>query len=659
MKITIITVCFNAEKTIKDTLESVLSQNYDNYEYLIIDGKSKDSTLNIVKEYEKKFNGKLKWVSESDKGLFDAMNKGIKLANGNIIGIINSDDILAHPNVFQSVVENIKKTDGVYSNLLMLDEKLEKPYRLFKSKKISKKFGWHMPHPTLYLKKEVYEKYGNFDLNFRVSADLDFMLRLIKNNVNLKYINDYFVYMRAGGASTNGLKGYYNNFKESYKVLKKNKVLLPFLTNIKRTFGMYHQRFAINNKKEIKRALQVKKKQPKLIQINSVCNGSTGKIMGDIGRKANSEGYETLVIYARRKGYKDLKCIKVGGFFSFWFHVFITTVFDLNGHGSYFKTKKIVRILKEENPDIIHLHNIHGYYLNYKVLFTYLKNEFSGKLFWTFHDCYPFTGHCPHFVAIDCNRWKEQCFKCPNKKQYPISLFYDRSKKNYMEKKELFTNISNLTIITPSDWLKKLVEQSFFSKYPIITVHNWINYELFKPSEDTNVLFKYNIPNNKKIILGVASVWDERKGLKVLKELAEKIDDEYKIVLVGLNKIQLKKLKPNMIGIQRTENQDELAVLYTKASVFINPSKEETFSLTTLESVACGTPVIVLGTSAVKELINSGNGIVLKGDTLENYLEAIHKLENKKIVKSKMEEYFQKYDKKIQVAKYIKIYEKK
>ncbi len=659
MKISIITVCYNSEKTIKDTLESVLSQTYTNYEYLIIDGRSTDQTLNIIKEYEKKFKGRLKYTSEKDKGLFDAMNKGIKKSTGDIIGIINSDDVLSHETVFEKVVKSIKDVDGVYSNLLMLNESLQRPNRLFKSKVVSKYFGWHMPHPTLYLKKEVYEKYGNFDLNFRVSADLDFMLRIIKNNVNLKYINDYFVYMRAGGASTKGLKGYYNNFKESYKVLKKNKVLLPLITNIKRTLVMYHQRFAVNNKKEIKRALSVKKVKPKLIQINTVCNGSIGKIMGDIGRKANSEGFETLIIYARRKGFQDLKCIKVGGFFSFWFHVFITTIFDLNGHGSYFKTKKIVRILKEENPDIIQLHNIHGYYLNYKVLFTYLKNEFNGKLFWTFHDCYSFTGHCPHFVAVNCNRWKEQCFNCPNKKKYPVSLFYDRSKKNYMEKKKLFASIPNLTIITPSDWLKNLVKQSYFSKYPIITILNWIDYKIFKPREDKKVLSKYNILNNKKIILGVANIWDERKGLRVFKELAEKISDEYRIVLVGLNKIQLKKLKPKMIGIKRTENQEELAVIYTKACIFINPSKEETFSLTTLEAIACETPAIVLGTSAVKELINAENGEVLKEETLENYLKAIQKLENKKIERTKMKKYFEKYDKEMQVSKYLQIYEKK
>ena len=242
MKISLITVCFNSESTIKDTLESVLKQTYTNYEYLIIDGLSKDSTLDIVKSYEDKFDGKLRVISEKDNGLYDAMNKGIRLAKGDIIGILNSDDILANRYVFQSIIENISEYDGIYSNMLMLDEKLDKPYRLIKSRPVSKKMGWHMPHPTLYLKRDVYNKYGGFNLNYRIAADFDFMLRIIKSDLKFKYLDEYFVYMRSGGVSTNGLKGYYKNFKESYNVLKKNKVKFPFISNSIRTLNVFIQR---------------------------------------------------------------------------------------------------------------------------------------------------------------------------------------------------------------------------------------------------------------------------------------------------------------------------------------------------------------------------------------------------------------------------------
>ena len=243
MKISIITVCYNSKKTIKDTLESVLKQTYKNYEYLIIDGLSKDNTIDIVKSYESKFDGRLKIVSEKDNGLYDAMNKGINLATGDIIGIINSDDIIANENVFKEVVDNIDDYDGIYSNLLMLDENLDKPYRLFKSSKVKKRLGWHMPHPTLYIKKDVYNKYGTFNTKYRLAADVDFMLRVINNNCKFKYYNGYFAYMRSGGASTDGFKGYYKNFKETYHVLKENKVKLPLLANIIKTFKVYFQIF--------------------------------------------------------------------------------------------------------------------------------------------------------------------------------------------------------------------------------------------------------------------------------------------------------------------------------------------------------------------------------------------------------------------------------
>lgn len=238
MKISIITVCFNSEKTIKDTIESVLSQSYNNYEYIIVDGKSTDNTLDIVKKYEKKFKGKLKYISEKDRGLYDAMNKGIKMATGDIIGIINSDDVIASKDIFKKVVNAFlnNKCDGVYSNLVMKDENLDKTVRYIRSKKGNYKIGWFPPHPTLYLSKNVYNKYGYFDTKYRIAADYDFMLRIMKNNVSLIYCNDIFTIMRSGGVSTNGLKGYIKNFNESYRVLKNNKISFPFFVNIFRSF---------------------------------------------------------------------------------------------------------------------------------------------------------------------------------------------------------------------------------------------------------------------------------------------------------------------------------------------------------------------------------------------------------------------------------------
>lgn len=174
----------------------------------------------------------------------------------------------------------------------------------------------------------------------------------------------------------------------------------------------------------------------KTIYINTVCNGSTGKIMGDQAREEIKKGNEAICIYGRRKGYSDIPCIKVGGFFSFWFHVALTTVFDMHGHGSYVKTKKIVKILKKENPDVIHLHNVHGYYLNLPILFKFLKNEYKGKIEWTLHDCWTFTGHCAYFDYANCNNWKTSCNNCPNKKNILFLCFLIDLRRTLLKRKD-------------------------------------------------------------------------------------------------------------------------------------------------------------------------------------------------------------------------------
>lgn len=255
MKITIITVCFNSGKTIEDTIKSILKQTHENYEYLIIDGGSSDNTLDIIKSYEKKFKGKLKYISEKDKGIYDAFNKGIRMASGDIIGFINSDDVLNGKDVFNKVVNNI--SDGVYSDVLMMDNNFNTPVRNFISGKPKKNGIFHPAHPTLYLRKGVYNSVGEYNIDYKIAADLDLMLRVINKGYKLNYVKDFFVLMRVGGTSTNGLKGYYKNFKESYRVLKKNKVKLPLIKNIIRIFKTLNQGLSAKiNKKRIKKYLE-------------------------------------------------------------------------------------------------------------------------------------------------------------------------------------------------------------------------------------------------------------------------------------------------------------------------------------------------------------------------------------------------------------------
>ena len=245
MKISIITATYNSEKTLKDTLDSVLKQTYKDYEHIIVDGMSKDNTMQIVKEYEEKYDGKLKCISEKDTGLYDAMNKGIKMATGDIIGILNSDDMYANEKVLEDIANKFKESncDGTYANLKFMDEEtMSKPQRIWKSPKGKIKNGWHPAHPTLYLKKEVYDKIGLFNLKYRIAADYDFMLRvMLDKNIKLEYIDKYLVYMRVGGTSTDGLKGYRKNLKEANLVLKDNNIKHPYIVNMKRIIKTINQ----------------------------------------------------------------------------------------------------------------------------------------------------------------------------------------------------------------------------------------------------------------------------------------------------------------------------------------------------------------------------------------------------------------------------------
>lgn len=396
----------------------------------------------------------------------------------------------------------------------------------------------------------------------------------------------------------------------------------------------------------------------KLIQINTVCNTSTGKLMGDIQRKANESGYETLSIVGRRKVFEDMQCEKIGSFMSFWIHVGINTVFDRQGYGSYYMTKKIVKRLREKNPDIIHLHNLHGYYINLPVLFEYLSKEFKGRIFWTFHDCWPFTGHCAYFSAIGCDKWKEGCSRCPNKTVYPISLFWDASRKNYEDKRKMFCSLKNLIIITPSEWMAEKVRSSFLYNYPVKVINNGIDIKIFSYRKPADEIFaRYKIDKEKKILLGVASVWDGRKGLTDFCLLAKELPKKYQVLLVGLSEKQIRSLPTNIIGIKRTENVEELAMIYSMAHIFINPSLEESFSLVTAEAIACGTPVIVLDTSAVKELVCDDNGIVLSKHNPADYMKAIEKLEEKQLSREIIMQTAQKYDAEVFAEKVIKLYE--
>lgn len=403
-----------------------------------------------------------------------------------------------------------------------------------------------------------------------------------------------------------------------------------------------------------------------LVEINTVVNNSTGRIMHDIQREADISGMETLSIVGRRHVYTDVPCVKFGNALSFWIHVIWTTLTDRHGLEpvlSSLFTRKMVDRIREANPDIIHLHNIHGYYLHYPTLMKYLAYEYKGKIIWTFHDLWPITGHCAYYSAVNCDKWMTGCNHCPNKKRYPVSLGLDGSRKNYEIKRKLFTSLSNLTITVPSEWMVSQVRQSFMGKYPVEVIHNGIDTVVFDHNRliadldiESNKCADETAWSDKKILLSVASIWDERKGLKDLIALSDKLSDDYVMVIVGLSKHQISRLPKDVIGITRTENIDELVSLYSRANIFINPSLEESFSLVTVEALSCGCPCIVLDTSAVAELVNDDNGVVLHSHKPEAYLDAIKSIENRGYSRESVRATALKYDNRYMLEGYMRLY---
>lgn len=390
----------------------------------------------------------------------------------------------------------------------------------------------------------------------------------------------------------------------------------------------------------------------KVLQINSVCGiGSTGRIATDIHNILIEQGHESYIAYGRDLPKNCDNTIKIGTKFDNYVHVAKTRTLDKHGFGSKKATIEFIEKVKKLDPDVIHLHNIHGYYLNVEILFNYLK-EANKPVVWTLHDCWSFTGHCAYFDYADCNKWKTGCYNCPEKKTYPSSIIFDNSRSNYEDKKDIFTGLKNLTIVTPSQWLANLVEKSFLNEYPIKVINNGIDLNTFKPNIGS-FREKYNL-DNKFIILGVAGVWDRRKGIKYFIELADNLSKDEVIVLVGLTEKQLEQIPKSIIGITRTNNVEELVDIYSSADVFVNPTLEDNFPTTNLEALACGTPVITFDTGGSPESINSKTGIIIQKGYSKNLYNTIQ--ESKLLSRKECENRGLEFNKNNLFKKYITIY---
>ena len=363
----------------------------------------------------------------------------------------------------------------------------------------------------------------------------------------------------------------------------------------------------------------------RILQINAVANsGSTGRIAEEIGKVLIKEGHQSYIAYGRVANSSTSELIRIGKKYDVYAHGIFTILTDKHGFGSVRATNIFIRKLEKIKPDIIVLHNLHGYYINIRMLFEWINN--SGiPVVWILYDCWAFTGHCSYFDDIACEKWKNQCSKCPKYHQYPRSI-NDNSHDNYRLKKSIFNSLDKLEIIAHSQWLKGLIEQSFLGKHQIHITPSAINLQEFKPTE-SDLRERYKL-ESKRIILGCASVWSERKGLSDFLELNEKLNsDLYQLVLIGLSKRQIKHVDSNIIAISRTESIKELAQWYSAADVFVNPTTQDNFPTTNLEAIACGTPVITYDTGGSPEAIDSSTGIVVAKNDVDGIVKAIHALE--------------------------------
>ncbi len=393
----------------------------------------------------------------------------------------------------------------------------------------------------------------------------------------------------------------------------------------------------------------------KLLQIDSCLNMlSTGRITESIGKLAIEKEWDCYIVHGARYARPGscMHSIQAVSKLGEYVHYAESLLLDNHGLASRRATKAVLEQIKQIQPDIIQLHCVHGYYMNYKLLFEYL-NTTNIPVIWTFHDCWAFTGHCAHFVTAGCEKWKTVCFNCPLKGDYPKS-FVDRSRRNYELKKSLFAGNDNLHIVTVSEWLADLTRESFLKDKDIHVIHNGVDLKVFYPKEVEK--------SNRVRVLGVSGVWNKDKGLYDFYKLRELLDkDQFEIILIGLAKEQIKDLPDGIIGIERTNSVSELAEYYSSADVFVNPTYADSFPTVNMEALACGTPVITYKTGGSPEIIDENTGVVVEQGQLDGLIEAIESIseKSKDYYNTSCRKRAQKlFDKDQCFKEYLKLYEK-
>ena len=395
----------------------------------------------------------------------------------------------------------------------------------------------------------------------------------------------------------------------------------------------------------------------RIVQINGGAKGSTGKIMMGLADVARAQGHEVMcaspITTTNRDAGEDCGYYRIGTFNSRRLNVALARITGFNGCFAWFETYKLLKKIDEFKPDIIHLHNLHDSYINFPMLFSYIKKH-NVPTVWTLHDCWAFTGQCPHFTLVKCDKWKAGCHNCPQYKEYPASL-YDNTKKMWQLKKKWFTGVKNMTIVTPSRWLARLAQESYLKEYSIRVINNGIDLNVFKPTQ-SNFRERYEIPAEKHIILGVSFAWGYRKGLDCFVEMAEKLGEQYQIVLVGTDDEIDKNLPHNIISIHRTQNQKELAEVYSAANVFVMPTREENYPTVNIEAIACGTPVVTFDTGGCAETVDTSTGIIVSVNEIDKLIEAIDVISQEQINPEVCKKKARNYSQDLKYMEYLELY---
>ena len=392
----------------------------------------------------------------------------------------------------------------------------------------------------------------------------------------------------------------------------------------------------------------------KLLEINTCNYGSTGKIMLQIAELVRKQGDKALVAYSLSQNTSIKKDeIIIGNSFSNKLHLKLAYRTGFNGCFSVLATWNFLHKIKKYEPDMLHLHNLHNCYINLPMLFRYIKRH-NIKVIWTLHDCWSFTGQCPYFTMVKCNKWINGCHHCPQIDVYPAAKI-DQTKIMWKLKKKWFTNVSDMTIVTPSQWLAGLVKQSYLKEYPIKVINNGIDLSVFNPTE-SNFRQKYNL-TDKYILLGVAFVWEKRKGIDVFIELAKRLDYRFKIVLVGTDEETDKMLPDNIISIHHTNDQRELAEIYTVADILVNPTREDNYPTVNMESIACGTPVLAFRTGGSPEIPDSKTGSIIDVDDIDELEKQIIRICTEKVFsKEDCLDRARNFDKELKFKEYLELY---